>query len=267
MGGSLVMATVTWTPSQWGSATGGVFTTGVLMNLDAAGTVTGGAIFDATAAQTLRTATVGGQVKLLDGPILTALSLVIVMNRPIGSTGPATMEVGLVPEATPADYSNALLPWARSEVSLGTFTIDAIGQPLTQAITTTLSLGALEALRSYTTSRSNWSGKLALSFRANNATITANIRLFHPGPQGDLAQAVTTQAAFFSGLVSTVGGGRRRVVRDHRYAMPAMNSELVRDGDQPGLWVRPWDADPEDEPNTYRPRPGEGTVDDPIGDL
>ena len=49
--------------------------------------------------------------------------------------------------------------------------------------------------------------------------------------------------------------------------MPALNTELVRDGDQPNLWVRPWDSDPFDEPNTYRPRPGEGTVDDEIGDL
>jgi hypothetical protein len=49
--------------------------------------------------------------------------------------------------------------------------------------------------------------------------------------------------------------------------MPALSTELVRDGDNPSLWVRGHDVDPEDEVATYRRRSGEGSTDDGIQDL
>lgn len=73
---------------------------------------------------------------------------------------------------------------------------------------------------------------------------------------------------FFSGCAGPGWGvgGRVRAVRDHRFGMPILSNKLIRDGDNPGLWVRASDWDPEDPPNEYVPDPLEGVVDDEIGE-
>jgi hypothetical protein len=68
---------------------------------------------------------------------------------------------------------------------------------------------------------------------------------------------------FFTGTLGPSGPGQRSV-RDGRFGMPALNTELVEDGYEPGLWVRPDDRDPEDEADSYVPRPTEGAVDDEV---
>jgi len=87
-----------------------------------------------------------------------------------------------------------------------------------------------------------------------------------PGEANEILWSPVQLLAFFTGLA---GGpsGKVRAVRDSRYAMPALNTELIRDGDNPALWVRPFDWDPDDPEQTYRPRPGEGTIEDEIPDL
>lgn len=256
--------TVIWTsPLQWGVSAAGVWAD--LAPDDVTGDLTlqtgaseGGAIFDATSFQTLRFAS----GRILDGPILVSATLSFSVTRIGVSTGPWTLEVGIVPEAAPALYSTSALPWARGETSLGDFDLGTVPQiPATLAVTHAFTGDAALSLRALATSKAAWSGRMALSFRTSGTVV----RLKN-GPS--FAFSLTTeQAPSWNGLVDSSQGGRRRYVRDHRFGMPALNTELVRDGDQPGLWVRPSDADPLDEPNTYRPRPGEGTVDDEIGDL
>jgi len=99
-------------------------------------------------------------------------------------------------------------------------------------------------------------GRIAVAIHINATGLGLN--------RVDSASLTMTWEPFFQGLIGGPHGGRHRFVRDARFGMPALNTELIRDGDQPSLWVRPGDSDPEDEPRRYRPRPGEGTVDDDI---
>jgi hypothetical protein len=173
------------------------------------------------------------------------------------------VELGFVPEAAVTNYTAVLLPWSRNEISLGTFDLGAVPVlPDVLQVTLTPASVPFTEVRAHVTSRSTWSGRLALSIRQTSGS---NLQL--RAPDSSPVELLTTQELFFTGLAGGPTGPRIRAVRDGRFAMPAFNTELIRDGDQPNLWVRPSDWDPEDEPARYRPRPGEGTVDDDIPNL
>jgi len=274
------VSTITWSPTfQWGASADPVWVdvpidpnnpplagTGASLNPQTIPNSFAGVIFDANLDQTLRFATVGGLQRILEGPTLLALTLNLQFAGSILDGGPDNrVEVGLVPEGAPANYSNALLPWTRNEQSLGVFTLVGVPAFPGTAIPFQFVLSADAALlvRALCTSRANWTGRVAMSFRAAGAN---SVDLYN-FVGGEIAAVTSQESVFFSGLAGGPYGGRARVVRDARFAMPAMNTELVRDGDNPSLWVRPFDWDPDDPEQTYRPRPGEGTVDDSIPDL
>lgn len=193
--------------------------------------------------------------RALDPPIWVNTGTLTLVNQ--SATG-GFVDIHLVPDPSPDLFSTANPPTLTGvqtlldNALLGT----AAAPPDTLAIT--LSGTANTTIRAFAAGSVYWTGRIALVLDwqvglASTLTVSSLVN--------------TTFQTFWSGLTGGPTGPRQRYVRDHRYAMPALNTELVRDGDQAGLWVRPWDADPEDEPNTYRPRPGEGTVDDSIGDL
>ena len=258
---------VTWTSDQWGVSSGGVWAdlapgtfSGILTLIPA--TTNGGVVFDATSFQSIAFGTVGGASRPLDPPLLTALSLQATFSRSVADGTDNQVEVGLVPEAAPSDYATALLPWARSEVSLGTFTLTLDSYPTESSVTLALTTAAMDLVRAHTTGRANWSGRIALSLRAVGAS-TFRVHNY----TANLVSAVTSQENFFSGLAGGPTGSRVRAVRDGRFGMAAFSTDLVEDGELLGVWVRPEDYDPEVEDTTrYRQRPGEGTRDDQIPD-
>lgn len=254
--------TIAWTLEQWGTANAGVWTDLIQMGLEPTGLViVGGMVFSTT---NLRLAPDG---RVVEAPFLTAFALACDANH--GGADPTpqthTLEFGVVPDPVPAVYSDQALPWARGEVSLGTLTATTQLTPAQATVTFTFGEAALTALRTFVTCRGYWNGRLALSVRNITGGATA-IRLFSVGTNITATLTASGESPW-RGLVGGPLAPRTRWVRDYRYGMPALNGELVRDGDNPGLWVRAWDADPEDPPATYRPRPGEGTVDDDIGSL
>lgn len=256
--GAFVTQTVIWgnPTSQWGTSTGAAWTTrafadGVPVSIGPAQPHVG-IIFAPTGLKFQ-----GGRV--VDNPSVSTLTL----RLPIfGTFGNVTVRLWFVPQVDVADFSDTALPLTRGEVLLGTFTI--IDPPA--AFLTIFSLAvpgaALVDLRAQVTQRTRWTGRVA--FVVEWFVGGASFDLVN-GPT-DAITASVTQELFFSGTIGEPGA-RVRAVRDHRYGMPALNTELVRDGDNPGLWVRPWDSDSEDEPARYRPRPGEGSVDDEVGTI
>lgn len=265
------VSTITWSPSvQWGSASGPASTwveipfgtTTVLLDGTAGIERRAGAIFDASLDQTLRFG-LGGH--LLDGPIVLAFTLRALFTRPVDFEGGGPdnrVEAFFVPEHLPVNFADgALAPLNRGDVSLGVLTLNLPAPFAAQTVDFVFTAELATQARALITSRAFWSGRFAVSVRAVGAN---TIRMSNGEPGGDPLLLVTIQESlFFSGLA---GGpsGKVRAVRDGRFGMPALNTELVRDGDNPGLWVRPFDWDPEDPEQTYRPRPGEGTVDDKI---
>lgn len=250
---------ITWTsPSQWGASSGGVWVD--LAPDDVAGDATlqtgfidGGAIFDASSFQSLPIQ--AGRV--LEAPIVTSFVLSLFATKIPASTGPWTIELGLVTGGQTSDFSSSLRPWTRGETSLGSFDLGTVPN-LPTALQVSLTLPAT-TIRALCTSKGIWDGKLGLSIRQTTGT---TVRLKN-GPSFAFSM-LTTQEIFFSGLAGGPYGGPVRVLRDGRYAMPAFTGGLVQDGDQPNLWVRPFDADPDDPEQEYRPRPGEGTVNDDV---
>lgn len=194
--------------------------------------------------------------RALDPPIWVTAGALTLVNTS-GIVG-GLVDLYLVPDPSPDLFSTANPPTLTGatvlveDVLLGT-----VGIPPTTAVVT-LSGEANTTLRALVTSRATWTGRIALVLDwqvslASTLTVSSFVD--------------TLFQTSWNGLTGGPAGPRQRYARDHRYGMPALNTQLIRDGDQQGLFVRPWDADPLDEPNRYRPRPGEGTVDDPIGDL
>jgi len=218
-----------------------------------------GALFNATLTQTFQTTSDGS---ILDTPVVSAAILQGTFSRAAAGGGSDNvLRVSLVPEAVPLPYSGAREPTARGEVHLQDFTLDLPAPALTEVLLSlTLSNAAVTAIRAYVTSRAQWQGRVAITlaavganrFRLNNHT-------------GEALSLITTQNPFFTGLAGGPTGPRVRAVRDGRYGMATFSTELVEDGEQKGLWVRPEDYDPEVEDTTrYRQRPGEGSYDDQI---
>lgn len=274
------VSSITWSPTvQWGGSAGAVWGDGIIVPgpvLPGTGVICdpiqgffGGVVFDANTDQTLRFATVGGVQRILDPPILLGFQLELQIDQALVNAGPDNrLEVGVVPDGSPADYANGdtNVPWGRGEQVLETFTLANVPVFPAPSIQFVLTFGtaSVTLLRALCTSRGDWNGRLALSFRA----VGANAFEFQNFTPNGLIAAVTSQeSVFFSGLAGGATGPRVRAVRDHRFGLPAWNTQLVRDGDNPGLFVRPDDFDPDDPEQSYRPRPGEGTVDDEIGNL
>jgi len=259
-------STVQWTPSQRGNSIGGVWgdaPAGFGSFLAIGGAQTVGLVFDATTAQNLNFATVGGQTRILDGPILTGFTLSFSLGILGGGSGATacTIEIGVVPEADAANYAfTTLIPFSRNEEILGSFALGLVPElPTILDVSLVFNTAQVTQIRSLVTSRSGWSGKLALSIR-----LTIGNALEIQEPSAHPITLDTTQEIFFNGLIGGPSGPRQRYVRDARFGMPALNTELIRDGDQPSLFVRTHDWDEEDPEQEYRPKSGEGTVDDGI---
>ncbi len=261
---------VTWSPPvQWGVATGGLWseitphdTTGDLSILEGTSN-RAGLVFDATTDQTLRFQTVGSRSYILDGPIVVTCPLRLHVTRVGGSVSPWAVEVGMVPEAVPDPYSNTALPWGRGEVSLGVFDLGVVPE-LPNTLQVTLALDAL-LVRARCTSQEGWTGRVALSIRQSGSGGVVRLK---NGPSYAV-EALTTQQDWWNGCAGPGWGvrGRVRAVRDGRFGLPALSTQLRRDGDNPGLWVRGTDWDPEDPSTQYVPDPKEGVVDDEIPNL
>lgn len=160
-----------------------------------------------------------------------------------------------------------MAPWSSAnppDVDVGTNVLLASGLliPLVPH-TINFSDAADEAIRQRQCGPGFWNGRIPLFFQFGPVLFTGV--MINNEANGPNFANVEFQP-FWNGLAGG-GSGKLRAVRDGRYAMPAWNTELVRDGDEPGLFVRPFDADPEDPEATYRPRPGEGTREDEVPDL
>lgn len=210
----------------------------------------------------------------LDPPIVSDAQLRLTTHPSVVvDPGLDTIEVWCVPEAAPAEYGATKLPFARAElkVSGANYVWNGVGTTLTLTIGTHTSAAATatckdnwQTIRALSIGSHLWSGKIALSLK--NLTGGFAFAFNSTESAGQSPELLLTQTPFFAGLI---GGplGKRRFVRDGRFGMPALNTELVRDGYNPSLYVRAFDQDPEDPPTRYRPRKGEGTVDDDIPDL
>lgn len=259
--------TITWSTIQWGNALGANWVNGTAMGL-VDNFTGGGGIFSAANSQTLQTASVNNMIVVVEGPLLLGMTLQMDANHNLGFGAAVVLEVGLVPDPRPVAYSDSFLPWSRNEVSLGLFPFSTPQFPAFTPISIVLNGDAMLLVRALVTSRGYWNGTIAFSFRVPDTVVSTEIVLSDNGVAPNAAALVTTQSAvpFFSGLA---GGpaGKVRAVRDGRFGMGVMSTELMRDGDQPSLWVRDFDVDPEDPDATYRPKPGEGTTDDEIPNL
>ena len=176
--------------------------------------------------------------------------------------GAAVVQAWIVNETNPQNYGPGFIPLARGEQLIGqsNFVWTGVG---TQ-VTVDFSLDAFETYRTTRLSSALWAGRIAVSLMI---TTTVILKFNSSESAGTGPELLADQASFFAGLTGGPTGPRQRFVLDGRFGMPALNTELVRDGDSPGLWVRPSDQDPEDEQATYRPKPGEGTVDDKIPNI
>ena len=262
----MTTTSVTWTPVQRGLFTAGIWADapdgfGVFTAVGD----TAGFVFDAATGQTLRFAMVGSQQRILEGPLIMDWTLNFRVGTLLGP-GPSAcaFELAYVPQAAAENYTTALPPFGRSEISLETFSVGVVPNlPNTIPVSISPNASQMSDLRALVTSRAAWSGRLALSLRQ-----TLGNPLEIVAPSVSPVTLVTAQdLVFFSGLIGGPIGPGVRVVRDGRFAMPAFSNQLVSDGDQHGLFVRAGDWDPEDETASYRPRPGEGSINDEVPDL
>lgn len=257
--------TVSWgNPTvQWGTLTAGVWTTLAFGDSifgavnPTAGTVLG-VIFTWSDLEYSGT-------RVVDNPVVSGITFRVPVLG-IALNNPRTVRLSCDLDFDSALYSTGSAPLTRGETNLGNFTIPASGSfnfvtPEYEDLT--ISSALVTQIRALVTSRALWQGRIAFVLQDVTAPPdgTAGF-LVANGPTTPLLLRVE-QDLFYSGLT---GGpsGRVRAVRDSRYGMPAFNPELVRDGDNPGLFVRSWDADPEDEEATYQPKPDEGTVTDEV---
>lgn len=212
----------------------------------------------------------------LDPPIISDFTLVLT-GHPTMAVDPGAdiVEVYAVPQETPADFSFSIPPFSRGGILIGagTFSWSGVGT------TVTISAGVYRTgtdpqtptcadnwatIRALYLSSTRWNGKLCLSLQNVVAGQALTFNSNESAGGGPVLSSIETN--FFAGLAGGPTGPRQRFVRDQRFGMPALNTELVQDG-VVGMWVRPEDADPEDLPATYRPKPGEGSVDDEVPNL
>lgn len=191
--------------------------------------------------------------RTMDGPIWVSSGDITLTNTSVFG---GLVDAFFLPNPQPDLFSTTNPPTLTGAVTIAEDIVIASVLDATGPVS--FSSAVCTALRGFVTSRAVWNGRVALVLDWD-VGIATSMRV-------SSIESVVFQT-FWNGLVGGPSGPRRRWVRDHRFALPALNSEVIRDGDQPSLWVRPFDSDPFDEPQTYRPRPGEGTVDDEISDL
>ena len=213
----------------------------------------------------------------LDPPIVSAGQLVLTTHPSVvADPGTSILEVWGVPETNPDLYSLAEAPFTRSEilVAAANYVWSGVGTQVTFNLGTYLTAGNantpacaanFELGRMLGTGSNFWNGRVSLSLRSLTPGLVFTFCSAETAG-ANAPQLRVTQTNFFSGLIGGPTGPRQRIVRDQRFAFPALNTEVVQDG-VVGMWVRPDDRDPEDLPATYRPKPGEGSIDDDIPTL
>lgn len=248
--------TGTITLEQAGSSIGGIWTeatvadptpitvqVGGLIGLVYNVRLAGGIPFNMTSAFT--------PARALDPPIWVSAGTLTLVNQ--SATG-GFVDVFLVPDPSPDLFSNGNPPTLTGATLLSEDTLLGTIAAPPDTIAIVLDADANTSIRAQVTSKTDWTGRVAfvLDWTVGLAsTLTVSL-------------TDTILQRFFSGLAGGPYGGPIRVLRDGRYAMPALSGQLVEDGDQPNLWVRSFDADPDDPEQEYRPRPGEGTVNDKV---
>lgn len=252
--------TVAWSTAQWGTFQSGVWTT--LAEADGVEANPRGDVPTRLLAFILELPNpeFSGS-RILDAPIVSGITLQFpTLEVGGGPSFSQPVRLSVLLATTTADYSTASPPLSRGETTVGTFTLQVDGGVLVPKVEPlVIPTATVTQIRSQVTSSAFWDGRLAFVVEA--LEFSAGFRVLN-GPTNPLT-ADMEQDLFFSGLT---GGpaGRIRAVRDSRFGMPAFHPELVRDGDNPGLFVRSFDVDPEDEEATYQPKPDEGTVTDEV---
>jgi hypothetical protein len=193
--------------------------------------------------------------RVLDPPILASAGAIGAFSINAGFT--TIFSFSRIGDPTFAGFSASATPFDFTLTSLSTGNSIAILAP----VSLTLTAPQLLDLRSLVTGRASWAGFVGFVIEATSGG-PGILDLSSPLQWNSLETQL-----FFGGMRGGPYGGHVRSVRDGRYAMPALSTELVQDGDQTSLWVRPWDADPEDPETEYRPKPGEGSVDDEVPNL
>lgn len=190
--------------------------------------------------------------RALDAPLVVSLG-----TFPLDLTAASTTltyDVLLVTEPALADFSAASGPYDRATTTLVTGrTLAAADGSVAQTFTT----AAADLLRAHAAGRASWNGKLGVLLEATSGG-PAELEAMN------LVLWTMTLMQSFTGLQGGPSGPGVRAVRDGRFGFGAFNTQLQRDGDNPALYVRAHDVDPEDPAKTYRPRPGEGSYDDGI---
>ena len=212
----------------------------------------------------------------LDPPIISTFTVVLTGHPAMAADpGVDVVEMYAVPQAVPADFSGGLIPFGRGEllVGAGAFVWAGVGTAVSITIGVYLTVGHAQTptcvanwdtIRMRSLGSSLWNGKLCLSFKNLGVGQVLIFNSMESVGGGPVLSAVET--SFFAGLIGGPTGPRQRFVRDQRFGFPALNTEVVQDG-VVGMWVRPDDRDPEDLPATYRPKSGEGSVDDEVPNL
>lgn len=179
---------------------------------------------------------------------------------------PAAFDAGtltpyMVPEYTPAPYSNILLPGTRNEIACGTALAVAAGGGAGVIHTVTLDPAVMTPYIGHST----WRGVVSISLEWTNQVGVAGRVWSNAAP--DTAYFDTTEYGYNTGFQGNYRGRRARAVHDFKSGLPYMTDEAVPDGYLEGVMVHPDSWDPIDPDPTYVPPPGEGLADDEVSSL
>lgn len=216
--------------------------------------------FDITAFRDYTLQTVNSEVRIADTPVSSNVILTFNASRNVNATGLIEILLDSDPQAPVfADGSGPDVEDRSSMVSLGTVLLEDLPLfPTLQAYDIALD-GDL--MRAHLLSKARWGGTIALAIR--NAGGAGTIRIRNGLTDTTAISMSMNQDAFFTGLLGD-SQPYVRAVRDSRYGVATLSNKLVRDGNDPGLWVFERDRDPLDRPSEYIPDPREGVVDDEI---
>lgn len=187
-----------WITQQWGESLVGAWTDKPTSSSGESELLIGifdaGMVFDASVHQ---------DISLIDS--ITDLTLVLTCQRYDFGATDTVVELGLVPSPAPAAYSGSAVPWSRSEVGLGSYTLDLSAYPAETRESVVLSGAALVSLRTHVTDSPAWNGRVAISLRAVGA---------HPfilrNYAGNLVTAETTLTLLEAEEEAAIAAGSRR---------------------------------------------------------
>jgi hypothetical protein len=227
---------------------------------------------------------------LLDPPIIDRMNVILSSNQ-LATNFPVLMTVSIVPELTPADYSDSSLPGERGELFVGWghfldpfwTTANPLGQfPLSTkvgdlarpetldfpsshdvpAVISTIATLTNQSRDWYEntdivqeyTRNSTWTGRVALQV---NVVVTSGTYVFDTA-EGDVSTttAPLLQTNYIHNWTGIAGVGvrndRSRVIRDDRFGMPIYADEITQDELNPGFWVKPSDWDEDQDDPRFR---------------